>query len=121
MWCQIFQEDILKPQPDKAVRYDCIVSNPPYICFSEKAEMHKNVLEHEPHLALFVPNEDPLLFYKAIADFALTVLKKSGKLYFEVNASYGLKTKEMLEKKGFKNTLLINDLNDKNRILHGSI
>jgi release factor glutamine methyltransferase len=116
-----FQEDILKWDRNKMVKYDCIVSNPPYICFSEKEQMHKNVLEHEPHLALFVPNDDPLLFYTSIADFALQYLEKNGKLYFEINASYGLKTSEMLEKKGFKNTALINDLNNKNRILHGSI
>lgn len=116
-----FKEDILKWDATKTNQYDCIVSNPPYICFSEKEEMHKNVLEHEPHLALFVPNDDPLLFYNLIADFALKNLKKGGKLYFEINASYGLKTSEMLKGKGFKNTTIVNDLNNKNRILHGSI
>ncbi|HET6227754.1 MAG TPA: peptide chain release factor N(5)-glutamine methyltransferase [Bacteroidia bacterium] len=115
------QADILKWQPDNTLKYDCIVSNPPYICFSEQHEMQKNVLEHEPHLALFVPNDDPLLFYRSIADFALKHLSKTGKLYFEINASYGLKTKEMLDKKGFKNTTIVNDLNNKNRILQASI
>lgn len=116
-----FQEDILNWKPNKPEKYDCIVSNPPYICFSEKGDMHKNVLEHEPHLALFVPNDDPLLFYNSIADFALKYLQTGGKLYFEINASYGLKTRQMLERKGFKNPTIINDLNNKNRILHGSI
>jgi release factor glutamine methyltransferase len=119
-----FQQDILNANtlPDNAPRlFDCIVSNPPYICISEKKEMHKNVLEHEPHLALFVPDEDPLLFYKVIADFALSHLKPKGKLYFEINAAYGLETSEMLEKKGFKNVILISDLNNKNRILQGSL
>jgi len=116
-----FKEDILKWDANKTDKYDCIVSNPPYICFSEKEEMHKNVLEHEPHLALFVPDEDPLLFYNAIADFSLKCLKTGGKLYFEINASYGLIIKQMLDRKGFKNTTIINDLNNKNRILHGSI
>ena len=116
-----FKEDILKWDANKTDKYDCIVSNPPYICFSEKEEMHKNVLEHEPHLALFVPDEDPLLFYNAIADFSLKYLKTGGKLYFEINAPYGLIIKQMLDRKGFKNTTIINDLNNKNRILHGSI
>jgi release factor glutamine methyltransferase len=119
-----FKLDILTTHtlPDIAPRqFDCIVSNPPYICFSEKKEMQRNVLEHEPHLALFVPDEAPLLFYKTIADFALIHLKPKGKLYFEINAAYGLETRQMLEKKGFKNVILISDLNNKNRILQGSL
>jgi release factor glutamine methyltransferase len=119
-----FKQDILTMNmlPDAAPRqFDCIVSNPPYICFSEKLEMQKNVLEHEPHLALFVPDEDPLLFYKTIADFALIHLKPTGKLYFEINAAYGFETRQMLEEKGFKNVILISDLNNKNRILQGSL
>lgn len=119
-----FQQDILKVNTMPAAapqQFDCIVSNPPYICFSERNEMEKNVLEHEPHLALFVPDEDPLLFYKAIADFALIHLKPRGKLYFEINAAYGLETRQMLEIKGFKNVILISDLNNKNRILQGSL
>lgn len=102
-------------------RYDCIVSNPPYVLFSEKAEMDKNVLDHEPHLALFVADEDPLLFYKMIADFSRRHLNPGGKLYFEINAAYGPETQELLEKKGFKNPALIADLNNKNRILRVAI
>jgi release factor glutamine methyltransferase len=119
-----FKQDILNTNtlPAAAPRqFDCIVSNPPYICFSESKDMQQNVLDHEPHLALFVPDEDPLLFYKRIADFALTNLKPKGKLYFEINAAYGLETKEMLKKKGFKNVILLSDLNNKNRILQGSL
>ncbi len=118
------QHDILHSNSLQATTlglFDCIVSNPPYICFSEKREMYQNVLDHEPHLALFVPDEDPLLFYKKIADFSLNHLKPAGKLYFEINAAYGLETKQMLEEKGFKNLILMNDLNNKNRILQGSI
>lgn len=100
---------------------DIIVSNPPYVRISEKETMHKNVLEHEPHLALFVNDNDPLLFYKAIADFALENLNSTGKLYFEINENFGLETKQMLEQKGFKNVKLIKDLNGKNRILRGNI
>ena len=79
--------------------------------------MQKNVLEHEPHLALFVNDDDPLLFYKAIADFALNHLTQNGKLYFEINENFGLETKQMLEQKGFKNVDLIKDLNGKCRII----
>jgi release factor glutamine methyltransferase len=83
--------------------------------------MRKNVLEHEPHIALFVYDADPLLFYKKIADLALSVLKPDGKIYFEINENFGLESKQMLENKGFKNVLLLKDLSNKNRILRGSI
>ena len=83
--------------------------------------MQKNVLDHEPHLALFVNDNDPLLFYKAIADFALQNLKHYGKLYFEINEALGMETREMLSNKGFENVILIKDLNNKNRILQCNI
>ena len=67
---------------------DIIVSNPPYICNKERAEMERNVLEHEPSLALFVPDDDPLLFYRAIARFAYQALRPDGCLYFEINPLY---------------------------------
>ncbi len=98
-----------------------IVSNPPYICISEKEQMQKNVLDYEPHLALFVENNNPLLFYEAITNFALQHLKPNGRLYFEINQAYGEETKQMMEQKGFKNVLLKKDLNDKSRILRGEI
>lgn len=101
--------------------FDIIVSNPPYICVSEKASMNKNVLEYEPHLSLFVENNDPLLFYKAICDFALIHLKKNGKIYFEINQSLSSETKNLLENKGFKNVELIKDLSNNYRILRGNI
>ena len=83
--------------------------------------MNKNVLEYEPHLALFVENDDPLLFYKAICDYALKYLNKDGKIYFEINQSLGSETKNLLENKGFKNVELIKDLSNNNRILRGNI
>ena len=79
-----------------------IVSNPPYICESEAAEMEPHVLHHEPYLALFVPNDDPLLFYRSIADFALTALKQKGRLYFEINPPYADLLRDMLLSKGFQ-------------------
>ena len=119
-----FQHDILSAGsqlPDQDIKFNIIVSNPPYICISEKEQMQKNVLDYEPHIALFVSDNDPLLFYKMIADFALKHLKQNGKLYFEINRAFGLETKLMLENKGFKNVLLIKDLNNNNRILQGNI
>ena len=80
-----------------------IVSNPPYICDNEKIAMKSHVLEHEPHVALFVPDDDPLLFYRAIADFAIQSLKPDGWLYFEVNPLYIKELKTMLAEKGFEN------------------
>ncbi len=119
---RFFQEDVLNPKNElKNLRYDIIVSNPPYIKESEKEAMHKNVLDHEPHLALFVYDTDALLFYKAIADHALQMLNPGGRIYFEINAEHGLETQQMLENKGFKNVVLIKDMSNKNRILRGSI
>ena len=83
--------------------------------------MSNNVLNYEPHLALFVPDDDPLVFYKAIAEFALNHLKPQGKLYLEINEYLGEETKKLLEDIGFKDTVLIKDINGKNRILRGSI
>jgi release factor glutamine methyltransferase len=115
-------DDILKASKEIISKsIDIIVSNPPYIHISEKEEMRKNVLEHEPHIALFVYDADPLLFYKKIADVALSVLKPDGKIYFEINENFGAECKQMLENKGFKNVLLLKDLSNKNRILRGSI
>lgn len=83
-------------------RADIIVSNPPYICEKEKAEMEKNVLEYEPDIALFVPNENPLKFYRAIAELAFNQLRKDGMLYLEINPLYERKMRDMLEEFGFR-------------------
>lgn len=90
------KQNALQPPTDEH-RWDVIVSNPPYICFREKADMEPNVLEHEPSLALFVPDDDPLLFYRAIAQYAHRALKPSGKLYFEINPLYAQETAQMLQ------------------------
>jgi release factor glutamine methyltransferase len=116
--------DILDPlacSELQSLKYDIIVSNPPYICISEKDQMHKNVLEYEPHLALFVNDNNPLLFYNVICDFALNRLHENGKLYFEINQSFAFETKHLLESKGFKNVELIKDLSNNYRILRGNI
>ena len=77
-------------------RWDVIVSNPPYICNKERARIEANVLDHEPHTALFVPDDSPLLFYSAIAQYGLTALKTGGRLYFEINPLYAQELAEML-------------------------
>ena len=92
--------DIRKSISDNE-KWDVIVSNPPYICENEKKDMEKNVLEHEPDIALFVPDEDPLRFYRAIAEYATIALKPGGCLYFEINPIYENEMREMLEKLHF--------------------
>ena len=90
------QKDVLKAAPEGNL-YDVIVSNPPYITNKEKTDMEANVLDWEPSLALFVPDEDPLLFYRKIAELGLSMLKTGGALYFEINRAYGQETVNMLE------------------------
>jgi release factor glutamine methyltransferase len=110
--------------------FDIIVSNPPYVRISEKEKMSKNVLDYEPHLALFVKDDDPLLFYKAIAEFAKHHLTPNpspggeggntgGKLYFEINEALDSEVKKMLEEKGFKNVEVKKDMSGKNRFAIG--
>lgn len=97
------KEDILHTDySETRTQYDIIVSNPPYICQQEGAEMERNVLDYEPHLALFVPDNDPLLFYRAIARFAQKALNADGALYYEINRAYSKETAEMLKKEGFQ-------------------
>lgn len=98
-------------------KFDVIVSNPPYITTSEKADMHHNVLEHEPHLALFVKNEHPLEFYEAIADFAWLNLSDMGLLFFEINEHLGKEMVEMLTTKSFVNIVLRKDMQGKDRMI----
>ena len=98
-------------------KWDMIVSNPPYICEKEKADMEKNVLEHEPSLALFVPDEDPLKFYRAIAEYASSALKPEGALYFEINPIYEKETREMLLKLDFKDIETKEDAFGKKRMM----
>ena len=97
--------------------WNVIVSNPPYICEKEKADMEKNVLEHEPSIALFVPDEDPLKFYRAIAEYASSALKSEGALYFEINPIYEKETREMLEELGFKDIKTKEDAYGKKRMM----
>ncbi|WP_373522324.1 peptide chain release factor N(5)-glutamine methyltransferase [Aquiflexum sp.] len=96
---------------------DIIVSNPPYVRISEKEMMHDNVLKYEPHLALFVQDDDPLLFYRVIVQKAKNALNANGKLYFEINEALGSITLELLTDNGFKNIRIHKDLNNRDRIV----
>ncbi len=98
-------------------KFDVIISNPPYVRELEKVEIKNNVLNNEPHLALFVDDNNPLLFYKRIADVALTNLNDNGVLFFEINQYLGEETKQMLLDKGFKNVVLKNDLFGNHRMI----
>lgn len=112
------QYDILSSADDfNAKQLDIMVSNPPYIPLSQKNVMSVSTIEHEPEIALFVPNEQPLLFYDKITDFAARHLKPNGKLYFELNEFNAEKVVEMLQQKHYINTTLHQDLSRKNRML----
>lgn len=114
------QVDVLAPiNPQNMPRnsYNCIVSNPPYICEEEAQGMECHVLEHEPHLALFVPNNDPLLFYRRIGELGLELLRKDGALYFEINRRFGAETVAMLETLGYRHVELRQDCFGNDRMI----
>ena len=110
------QRDILTYYPTNE-QFDIIVSNPPYIKEEEKEAMEANVLQWEPHLALFVPDNDPLLFYRTIAKKAITMLVPGGSIYFEINRAYGKETCEMLAELGYSNIELRKDFADNDRMV----
>lgn len=111
-----FQSDILCEDIPES-NLDILVSNPPYIREAEKLVMHRNVLDHEPHLALFVPDKDPLTFYKAILKKGKVALKPHGRLYFEINEVLGPEIALLAANFGYGEIKLIQDLNGKNRML----
>jgi release factor glutamine methyltransferase len=110
------ETDILKIE-ELQYTFDIIVSNPPYVRELEKEKMHQNVLANEPHLALFVENDNPLLFYDKIADLAKSYLTKNGNLYFEINQYLGKETVDLLKSKGFNTIELKKDLFDVDRMI----
>lgn len=111
------KQDALSVKPEG--EWDVIVSNPPYICEKEKKNMAANVLEHEPHTALFVPDADPLLFYRAVTRLAVQTLNKGGRLYFEINPIYADDTCRMMRAEGMEAVELRSDMYGKQRMAKG--
>ena len=109
--------DVLSYNHNNSDLFDVIVSNPPYIPHLEKREMHTNVLHYEPHLALFVNDDDPLIFYRRIAQLGLVMLKDDGKIFFEINASQGEQTVTLLKGLHYRNIELRKDLSGNDRMI----
>jgi release factor glutamine methyltransferase len=119
---EVLDYNILDQQtPYEFPSFDIIVSNPPYVREMEKIFMAKNVTDFEPGLALFVPDNNPLLFYEAIADFSIKHLKNEGKLFFEINEVFGSDCCNILTSKGFLNITLKKDIHGKNRMIGCSL
>ncbi len=123
----IFDENVVDAVTMAIVRnnptehlFDVIVSNPPYIAPTEKETMHDNVLRYEPHLALFTPQDNPLLFYERIAALGKSFLKRGGNVYFEVNALYGEKVCGLLKNAGYRDVQLRKDISGNDRIVKGT-
>ena len=109
--------DVLTHEPRQEGCFDLIVSNPPYITEREQADMERNVLDWEPRLALFVPDDDPLRFYRRIAELAFVLLSPTGRLAFEVNRAYGADVADMLRRMGFSDVVLERDLSGNDRFV----
>lgn len=103
--------------PGEVDKYDVVVSNPPYVLESEKSQMSSNVLNFEPHSALFVEDDDPLMFYEAISHWAIKSIRKGGYLFFEINEKYAGKTVDLLNEYGFSEIEVKNDIFDKARMI----
>lgn len=111
------RQDVLAYLPPEQETYDVIISNPPYITVSEAGAMERNVLDWEPSEALFVPDHDPLLFYRAIGQLGFHSLVPGGRLYFEINCAYGAMVAELLEAQGYVRTKVLKDLSGNNRFV----
>ena len=114
---KFIKADVLAGPVEGLGTFDMILSNPPYVMDSEKALMRKNVLEHEPWLALFVPDDDPLLFYRAVAAWARQLLKPDGLCLVEINEALGRQTAEVFEDAGFRDVEVLQDLNSRDRFV----
>ena len=111
------RQDVFSADGIQGTSYDIIVSNPPYVTETEKTEMEANVLDWEPELALFVPDEDPLRFYRRIAELGRELLRPGGKLYFEINQAYGQDMIRMIEMNQYRDVRVIKDIFGKDRIV----
>lgn len=121
---EFINKDILSISTSKlntSFKFDMIVSNPPYVREQEKLQMKANVIDNEPHLALFVKDDDPLLFYKAISEFAVHNLSKNGLLFFEINEYLGNDMISLLNNNDFKNIELKQDIFKKDRMIKGAL
>jgi release factor glutamine methyltransferase len=114
------QENILQPSP-VGQQWDIIVSNPPYICLHEAEDMERNVLDYEPHNALFVPDTDPLIFYRAIASYAMSHLSAGGWLCLEINQAYAREMESLLASFGFRDITILQDQYGKDRIAYAHL
>ena len=115
-----FAADLMEPWPASIPGPGIIVSNPPYVTGPEKHLMHSNVMDFEPHTALFVPDSDPLVFYRRLLELCSSLLPKNGRFYFEINESMGGRTAEMAAGFGMHQVEIIKDLNGKDRIIKGT-
>lgn len=111
-------DDILNLKNNIATKFDIIVSNPPYVRELEKAEMHNNVLGWEPHKALFVSDNDPLIFYRSILEFAKTHLKDNGEVWFEINEYLGKEMIDLCHESGFSDVKIYKDFRDRDRVMN---
>lgn len=109
--------DALSLTPKRGEKYDIIVSNPPYIAEYERKDMEHSVLDYEPSTALFVPNDDPLRFYRAIASFAVEALSQGGHIYYEINPLFATEMLEMMRGMGYNDIEIINDMQGRKRML----
>lgn len=117
---EFIQADVLRWEKCSWGKYNIIVSNPPYIRESEKFQMNKNVLDFEPGEALFVSDNNPLIFYRRISEFAIKNLDDNGFLFFEINENMAVEMNDLFKSFGFKNIELLNDINDKKRMICGT-
>lgn len=117
-----FKADVLAAPEQSLSRrsFDLILSNPPYVMDKEKSQMRPNVLEHEPHMALFVPDHDPLVFYRAVAEWAASLLSDNGCGIVEINESLGARTADVFRNAGFSEVQVLKDLNEKDRFVRFS-
>lgn len=114
---EFFEMDFLEEKYFVEKEFDIMISNPPYIAQSELSSMDKNVLSFEPHLALFVPDEDPLIFYKKLAEFAQIHLKNKGLIYLEINQQFGMETANIFRTSSFSSVELLKDMFGNNRFI----
>jgi len=117
---EFVRQDALCPPADIA-RWDAVVSNPPYIADEEREAMHRNVVDYEPHEALFVPDDNPLVFYRAIARYAARALRSNGQLFFEINPLFARQMEEMLAGEGFSRVEILRDQQGKERMARASV